>query len=128
MRIVDISSLLWGDIETVAAVAGNQVLTRELFRVEAPMPCVWRINATNQSIGNAGVSAQLHLRVGIGRINQQLSFFVPNITVFSIELAAETLSAFFQTTAPAVATENWVFMAMVAPVVPWKGLEVKVVR
>lgn len=127
MRNVDIDTLLWGDTETVIAVIGTPILTRELLRVESAMPCVWRINALNQSIGNAGVLTQLLLRVGIGRFNQELTFLAPVNTVFSVEIPAETLSARFSTD-PAIAAERWHFGAMVAPLSTWRGLEVKVVR
>jgi hypothetical protein len=128
-RVGDLMSgaLLWGDREQRAAVIGEQIVTRELFRVEAPMPCVWRIMAAHQTFANGAVTVQLFLRTGIGRINEQLTFFVPANTFFTIEVPAQTLSAQFSTDA-AVAVENWNFFAIVAPLVPWQGLEVKVVR
>lgn len=120
-------SLLWGDRVQVAPTIGQQIITRELFRVQAPMPCTWRLLCGHQTFANGGVTVQLLLQMGIGRINEQISYFVPANTFFTIELPAQTLAARFSTDA-AVSTEAWNFFAMVAPLIPWEGLGVHVAR
>lgn len=120
------STLLWGDRQTVTSVIGSAIQTRELFRVNAPVPTCWRVAAANQALANAAVGVQLQLQVGIGRIIEIFTFTAPPNVPLSFEIPAQTVSARFLTDA-AVAVEAWSFIAMIAPVVPWEGISVHVV-
>lgn len=121
---------MWADLERRSVtVAGGAVRSRELFRVNAPLPTVWRVLAA-WVVGNAannGVFGQLILPIGAGRITSEVRIDVAANVTYNFEVPGQSFSAFFQTDVPAV-DDVFQFGATIAPVIPWTGLEVEVVR
>lgn len=136
---------LWGDTQTLQLplpAPGIQEL-RQLINVSAPFPCTWNLVVNISHPSGAGVEPDatttlfVFAHVGIGRVSKRVTFvfqrtIAPGPTVLFTgqiqNLCAQRLvvsgSLFSVVAGPA----NWDVSMWCAPVVPWRGQEVQVVR
>lgn len=126
------SPLRWGDSFSITVAAGPfVVLTPELVRVEAPNPCVWRLQAIAAGL-LAGDGAVLNLvtQLGVGAATVAVgdtgadAIGLPAPT-FGIEHAAHWVAVRLRITGVALAPRDIVAQAWIAPLAAWSGIEVE---
>jgi len=120
----------WGDRLTFSVPVGGRVVSPDVFRVYGPFPQVWKVLAQVEvsNAANFANTFNLQLTIGIGStVIQQVFPVIPNAgTVQLVEVPGENIAATLQTGASlAGVPDTWFFQAMVAPLVPWKGIEVE---
>jgi hypothetical protein len=121
---------MWADLEQRAVtVAGGPVRSRELFRVNAPIPTTWRVLAAwvVGNAGNLGVFGRLVLPIGAGRITSEVRIDIAANVTYNFVVPGMSFSAFFDIDVPAVG-DNWQFGATIAPEIPWEGMKVEIER
>lgn len=115
-------TIRWGDRIQQQTQVGVAISTPDIFRVTAPFPTCWRIIGLVEA-ADAGLAINLQLMIGIGSAMRDYRFVTPNATTFSFEVPGQSIIGRFLTGIPTLAG-GIVFDASIAPLTPWRGLEV----
>lgn len=125
-----LTDIRWGDTRVQGVAAGEAFRSRDLVRVSAPFPCAWRLMGSFQLTNpvNLGLAVQLSISLGMGQAS--LGPFPLGVTVnnlFSLEVPGHSVQAEFVVPA-AIGADTYTMSLMIAPLTPWKGIEVSLVR
>lgn len=116
----------WGDVVRVDIPAGALDLTTDqIFQIEAPHPCVWRVQLFVAGFDTAdAATATFALDIGVGSATARAeSDAFGGVGLASIEIAAQSIVGRVRLrSANVVAPRNVSVNLWAAPVVPWDGL------
>lgn len=124
-----LNTVRWADLRAQPVIVGEAARSSEIFRVTAPMPCVWKIFFAARAAAalNFPLAVRAVFQIGMGAATFEARQDIAFNTSYLIELPGQSLSLSYEVEA-ALAADTYQFGGGASPMTPWEGLVVQVDR